>query len=96
MVSAMLLTDLIQGRDNPYAGLFSPSRRMLSRQLLCNGVESALNLLRPTRPRCPHLGCALRWNAAERSWDCPCHGSRFDEEGKLLNNPATDDLNNAP
>ena len=38
--------------------------------------------------RCPHLGCQLEWNAAELSWDCPCHGSRFDYQGNLLNNPA--------
>lgn len=96
MVSAMLLTDLIQGRENPYTALFSPSRSMLHKQLLVNGVESAVNLLRPTAPRCPHLGCALRWNREERSWDCPCHGSRFDEKGKLLNNPAAGDLKKPP
>lgn len=92
MVAASLLTDLVQGRENPYADLFSPSRSILHRQLLLNGVESAVNLLRPTKPRCPHLGCALHWNAGERSWDCACHGSRFDAHGKRLNNPATDDL----
>ncbi len=96
MVSAMLLTDLIQDRENPYASLFSPSRSMLHKQLLVNGMESAVNLLRPTAPRCPHLGCALRWNREERSWDCPCHGSRFDANGKLRNNPATGDLKKPP
>lgn len=92
MLAATVLSDLICGRENPCAELLSPSRSMLHKQLLCNGIESTLNLLRPTRPRCPHLGCALRWNEAEHSWDCPCHGSRFDTDGKLLNNPATDDL----
>lgn len=96
MAAAMILGDQICGKENPYAELFSPSRSMLHRQLVCNGVESACNLLRPTKPRCPHLGCALHWNAAERSWDCPCHGSRFDAEGNLLNNPATDDLKHPP
>ncbi len=96
MVAASLLTDLVQGRDNPYESLFSPSRSILHKQLFLNGVESTANLLRPTKPRCPHLGCALHWNAAEHSWDCPCHGSRFDAEGKVLNNPATDDLQNPP
>lgn len=96
MVAAKLLTDLVQGRENPYGELFSPSRSMLHKQLFLNGVESAVNLLRPTKPRCPHLGCALHWNAAEHSWDCPCHGSRFDAEGKVLDNPATDDLKHPP
>ncbi len=96
MAAALILTDLVQGRQNPYASLFSPSRSILHRQLLCNGVETTVNLIRPTRPRCPHLGCALRWNETEHSWDCPCHGSRFDGEGKLLNNPATDDMQHPP
>lgn len=96
MVAAKVLTDLIRGNENPYADLFDPSRSMLHQQLFLNSVESTLHLLRPTRPRCPHLGCALRWNKQEHSWDCPCHGSRFDSTGKLLNNPATDDLKNPP
>jgi len=41
---------------------------------------------------CPHLGCAVAWNHAERTWDCPCHGSRFDPYGRLLNGPAAADL----
>lgn len=96
MVAAMVLTDQILGRENPYVSLFSPSRSMMHKQLLINGIDAVINLIRPARPRCPHFGCALRWNAAERSWDCPCHGSRFGADGKLLNNPATDDLKQPP
>ena len=42
--------------------------------------------------RCPHMGCQLSWNAAERSWDCPCHGSRFSYDGTRLDPPAKRDL----
>lgn len=93
MVAANLLADLVQGRENPYEPVFRPDRTILRPQLLCNTVESAVNLLTPTKPRCPHLGCALKWNRQEHSWDCPCHGSRFSERGEVLDNPATDDLN---
>ncbi|MFO0787987.1 MAG: FAD-dependent oxidoreductase [Pirellulales bacterium] len=41
---------------------------------------------------CPHLQCIVEWNAAEHSWDCPCHGSRFDKHGKVINGPANIDL----
>ena len=41
------------------------------------------------------MGCALKWNPHERSWDCPCHGSRFAEAGELLNDPATSPLKSA-
>ena len=50
------------------------------------------DLITFSKKRCPHLGCALRWNREEHTWDCPCHGSRFDEEGRMLDNPATGDL----
>lgn len=92
MVAAMLLRDLVQGKDNPYAEVFSPSRSILRPQLAINGFEAVTNLLTPTKKRCPHLGCALKWNDAEKTWDCPCHGSRFSENGRLIDNPSTDDL----
>lgn len=92
MAAAMILSDLVQGKENPYAEVFRPSRSIWHRQLFCNGWEASKNLLTPTKPRCPHLGCALKWNSRERSWDCPCHGSRFGEDGELLDNPATGNM----
>lgn len=91
MAAAQILTDQLLGRSNPCGKLFSPSRSMLRPQLAANMLESTWNLLTPTRPRCPHLGCALKWNPQEHSWDCPCHGSRFAADGTLLDNPATGD-----
>ena len=91
MVAANILCDLVQEKTNPYAKVFSPSRSMLRPQLAVNAFESVVGLLTPTVPRCPHLGCALKYNRAEHTWDCPCHGSRFTEDGELINNPATDD-----
>ena len=96
MAAATLLTDLVLERKNPYAPVFSPSRTILRPQLAVNAAETTINLLTPTRPRCPHLGCALKYNPQEHSWDCPCHGSRFTSSGSLLDNPATGDLPHSP
>lgn len=55
-----------------------------------NGEVSALS------PICTHLGCLVHWNSAEKSWDCPCHGSRFDPHGRVLNGPAVAALEARP
>lgn len=91
MTAASLLTDLVLEQGNEYARVFRPSRQIIRPQLALNAVESIIGLITPTAPRCPHMGCALKYNAAEHSWDCPCHGSRFGERGELIDNPATDD-----
>ncbi len=93
MAAATVLRDLITGKGSEFEALFSPSRSILRPQLAVNALESTVNLLTPSARRCPHLGCALKWNPQEHSWDCPCHGSRFTEEGHLIDNPATGDLN---
>lgn len=95
MVSAMILADLVMGRENEFAPAFVPSRTLLRPQLAVNVAETLVNFLTPTTRRCPHLGCALKWNSQEHSWDCPCHGSRFAADGKLLENPATGDWHGA-
>lgn len=91
MASAMLLTDMISGKKNIYGRVYLPSRSVLHPQLAVNIFESVKGLITPTTPRCPHLGCALKYNKQEHSWDCPCHGSRFEENGNLINNPANAD-----
>lgn len=92
MVSAIIISDLLTLGANDFADVFNPSRNILTPQLLVNGFEATKNLLTISEKRCPHLGCALKWNSAEHSWDCPCHGSRFSEKGKVLDNPANGDL----
>lgn len=92
MVGATLLRDIICGIDSRYAQVFSPSRAMIKPQLFINTAESAINLITPLPKRCTHLGCALKYNRHEHSWDCTCHGSRFDKKGRVIENPAKKDL----
>lgn len=92
MAAAMILSDMLLGKENDNVRVFSPSRGILSGQLFLNLAESTAGLLSFSKKRCPHLGCALKWNREEHSWDCPCHGSRFDADGHLLDNPANGDL----
>lgn len=92
MVSAALLSDIVLGTGNRYENLFSPSRSILRPQLFVNIGEAAVGLIGFAKKRCPHMGCRLKWNKAEHSWDCTCHGSRFSENGVLLDDPATGNI----
>ncbi len=59
---------------------------------LVAGYRAADSTLHAVSPTCTHLGCHVRWNGAERTWDCPCHGSRFTPDGEILCGPATEPL----
>lgn len=87
MLASVLLADELCGIKNDLAPYFSASRSIFKKQLLTNAKEAAVGLLSFGK-RCPHLGCALRWNKAEHSWDCSCHGSRFSKDGEILDNPS--------
>jgi Rieske Fe-S protein len=98
-VAGMILRDLIGGRDNAWAAIFDSTRmapgqsvRTLIRENVDVGTRLVADRLTKKGPTCTHLGCRLDFNTAERSWDCPCHGSRFDAAGHLLQGPATKDL----
>lgn len=132
-LGAMLVRDLIMGRDNPWESFYAPSRKArhglsdfvteqanaLSQygEWVTGGeVESANEIaagegaivregtrklavyrdergeLHALSAKCTHLGCVVHWNSAERSWDCPCHGSRFDTTGEVLHGPAVASL----
>ena len=67
-------------------GLHEPLRNSLYRAIFQKPAQLFWGI------RLQQMGCALKWNLAEHSWDCPCHGSRFDEAGKVLDNPANGDL----
>ena len=86
--AAEIISDTVQGRENSCASLFYPHRGMLHRRLFTNLRETAAGILNFKVKRCPHLGCALVWNKNEKTWDCPCHGSRFTADGDLIDNPA--------
>lgn len=95
MIGAMIISDMICGRNNPYEKTFSPQRLMLRMGIknFCVDVgESVAGLVKGffgnKQERCSHMGCHLEWNEEEKTWDCPCHGSRFEKNGELIDNPA--------
>ncbi len=95
MIAAMIISDMICGRNNPYEKVFSPQRLMVRMGIknFCVDVgESVAGLVKgffgKKQERCSHMGCHLEWNEEEKTWDCPCHGSRFEKDGSLIDNPA--------
>lgn len=133
MVSAMLLRDMIGGKEDPYAEVFDPGRfdvsaipgmvsesghavKGLAKRIFQIPSEQAAQLpaghggvvfldgekvgvykdetgaVYAVDIRCSHMGCQLEWNPDEGSWDCPCHGSRFDRFGNLISGPAQEGL----
>lgn len=99
MAAAHILTALITEQRCPQAGAFSPQRSLTGRAVMELGVQGVYALKGLARrllpadkgrivPNCPHMGCRLEWNPEEGTYDCPCHGSRFDENGHLIDGPA--------
>lgn len=134
MVAAMIISDMIVGKENDFSEIFSPRRFDLSLSINTAAkdiVETAKNFIAQkiyipsseiehikkghggiveykdekvgvyknqegevfiVSTKCAHLGCQLHWNADELTWDCPCHGSRFDYKGRLIDSPTTKDI----
>lgn len=95
MVAAMIISDAVCGKENPYAYVFAPQRILFRagwKMFLVDVWESVVGLgsgmFAKKRERCTHMGCTLKWNEEEKSWDCPCHGSRYSAAGGLLDHPA--------
>ena len=135
-VAAMIISDLILGKENPWSSFFDPSRSKpklgSTKEFIGTNVDVVKELLggKLSRPSsmdpsklkggegkilnvkgkktaaykdengkiyflstpCTHMGCKVNWNNAERTWDCPCHGSRFNYDGKVIHGPAVMDL----
>jgi glycine/D-amino acid oxidase-like deaminating enzyme/nitrite reductase/ring-hydroxylating ferredoxin subunit len=130
-LGALMISDAILGRSNPWAELFDPGRKALTRGLwdyVKENVDYPYYLIRDRfagaeakslravkrgqgkvidrngakvaayrdpagtvtlrSAICTHMGCTVGWNAAERTWDCPCHGSRFTPAGDVISGPA--------
>jgi glycine/D-amino acid oxidase-like deaminating enzyme/nitrite reductase/ring-hydroxylating ferredoxin subunit len=128
-VAAIILSDLIQGKENPWHKLYTPLRikpLASAKEFVKHNIQAAKHLvvdrlkkkqrledLAPGEGKlikinnrnvaaykdqdgnvftvsatCTHLGCLVAWNKAEKTWDCPCHGSRFAPDGRVIHGPA--------
>lgn len=88
MIAGKIITDMIMKRKNNYQILFNPHRNIFKKQLWINALTYIKNLF-TFKKKCSHLGSALVYNEEEGTWDCPCHGSRFNQDGNIIDNPAT-------
>ena len=96
-ISARIVDDIISKRKNPYRRLYKPTRVLniavwpsFLWNFLQDGCGLVAGLFSSRRKRCPHMGCRMKFNPNTKTWDCPCHGSRFTEKGDIIVSPAVD------
>lgn len=94
VIAAKLLTDIINDNYNKYYNLFKPSRmnKVGIVNSLIDGVfysKAYIQTFFNRKHVCPHMMCGLIFNKEEKTWDCPCHGSRFSIDGKLITGPSS-------
>ncbi len=86
MVSSKVLSDMIEGKEE--IKLISPNRSIWHKQLFINIGTTIVNMLKIKKPRCTHLKVALKYNKIDKTWECPAHGSRYDDNFNVINDPA--------
>lgn len=91
MASSFIISDMIEKRI--VCDLTDPRRIVINKRLFSNIANSVKHLFRFKKPRCKHLGCSLKYNKIEHTWECPCHGSRYNVSGEVLDGPSQKDLN---
>ncbi|HZR78263.1 MAG TPA: FAD-dependent oxidoreductase, partial [Chthoniobacterales bacterium] len=91
---AATFADYVTGGDEPSADRIENGEGALLREgaRKIAAYRDEKGTLHKFSPVCPHLKCIVRWDGCEKTWDCPCHGSRFDALGHVLNGPAISDL----
>ncbi len=96
VIAAKIIFDLINGNTNKYYNLFKPNRinQVGVINSLIDGISYSKAYIQTvfSKYRCPHMKCGLIYNKEETTWDCPCHGSRFNIDGKLITGPSKNDI----
>lgn len=92
MTSAQIIRDLICKNTNKFEEIFNPSRLYKIIPLMGNVTTAVINLIKINKRRCTHLGCSLVEMEDDDSFECPCHGSKFHKNGKIIDGPAINNL----
>ena len=100
VLAGKIIYDIILNKNNKYIELFNPKRSNLEQ--IIGGISASFKSVSgfisgiinsKNKYKCPHMGCKLIYNPVEKTYDCPCHGSRFNEQGEVIVSPANRNLN---